>query len=101
MDTIIHIDSQEIRITWIHASYSFEKRRICERNLGAWLVVGDFNEIERYSEKGGGRRKAARNTDSFKELLFDLKLTDIGFSGKQCAWSNRKRKTSCFRPTRV
>ena len=52
-----------------------------------WLLVGDFNlyrSVEDRNRVGGD----ARDMQKFNDLIFDLELVDIPFSGRSFTWSN-------------
>jgi hypothetical protein len=55
---------------------------------GAWMVVGDFNEIVNQSEKIGGAQRREGQMVLFRNVLEDCGLSDLGFLGSKFTWSN-------------
>jgi hypothetical protein len=55
---------------------------------GAWLCVGDFNEIVEQSEKQGGVPRRDRQMEQFRNVLKDCGLSDLGFLGPKFTWTN-------------
>ncbi|KAL2903855.1 hypothetical protein RDABS01_002565 [Bienertia sinuspersici] len=55
---------------------------------GAWLCVGDFNQILYDEEKLGGPKRSQCLLDGFKHALEDCDLLDIGYTGFQYTWWN-------------
>lgn len=58
------------------------------KNKGAapWICAGDFNEITKQSEKGGGRVKPHHQMQPFHEVLGERGLMDMGFVGSLFTW---------------
>ncbi|KAG0451495.1 hypothetical protein HPP92_026188 [Vanilla planifolia] len=56
------------------------------------LVAGDFNLILAPEEKRGGRRFFyGKDQQDFADLMQELQLVDLGFSGNRFTWSNGKQ----------
>ncbi|MBA0781705.1 hypothetical protein Gotri_002599 [Gossypium trilobum] len=55
-------------------------RRLYEDCQLPWLIMGDFNEIMYSFKKKGGRLRAERQRETFREALEDCELSDIDFS---------------------
>ncbi|KAH7857525.1 hypothetical protein Vadar_013640 [Vaccinium darrowii] len=53
---------------------------------GAWLVLGDFNDIVAESEKSGGSPPNVRRMTAFNEVLEDCGLMDLEFKGPRFTW---------------
>ncbi|GMI94283.1 hypothetical protein HRI_003097600 [Hibiscus trionum] len=53
-----------------------------------WLVIGDFNEILYNYEKQGGRLRNDRQMSSFRAVLDDCLLSDLGF--RECGILGRR-----------
>ena len=74
------------------------KRRKVWSNLHAllqslnepWMCFGDFNVVVEDSEKEGGIQGSTSVSNFLKELLFDLSAIDLGYSGKQFTWWNKR-----------
>lgn len=59
---------------------------------GPILFGGDFNEIIRHGEKGGGAVTDIREIYEFQEALYDYNLQDLGYEGQWYTW---ERGRSC------
>ncbi|KAG0452170.1 hypothetical protein HPP92_026103 [Vanilla planifolia] len=56
------------------------------------LVAGDFNLILAPEEKQGGRRFLyGKDQQDFADIMQELQLVDLGFSGNRFTWSNGKQ----------
>ncbi|XP_074305507.1 uncharacterized protein LOC141640720 [Silene latifolia] len=55
-----------------------------------WLMIGDYNQILFEHEKKGGPPREQRLMDEFREAMNDCELLDIGFSGNNYTWWNRR-----------
>ncbi|KAK2652482.1 hypothetical protein Ddye_012359 [Dipteronia dyeriana] len=55
-----------------------------------WVCAGDFNEILDDSEKKGGSQHRSSMMDAFRCALDDCGLQDLGFSGPEFTWSNKR-----------
>ena len=54
------------------------------------MCFGDFNVVVEDSEKEGGIQGSTFASNFLKELLFDLSTIDLGYSGKQFTWWNKR-----------
>ena len=57
---------------------------------GPWMCFGDFNCVVSESEKQGGVRGSPSTPTFLKDLLFDLEAVDLGYSGNQFTWWNKR-----------
>jgi hypothetical protein len=55
---------------------------------GAWMCVGDFNEIVEQTEKWGGAPRRDGQMEQFRAVLEDCGLSDLGFVGSKYTWTN-------------
>jgi hypothetical protein len=55
-----------------------------------WLCAGDFNEILHQHEQLGGNPRNPNQIDAFSECLTTCGLTDLGYSGYDYTWSNKR-----------
>ncbi|KAJ8438736.1 hypothetical protein Cgig2_013782 [Carnegiea gigantea] len=55
-----------------------------------WLVGGDLNEIFYHSEKAGRPPRAQTHIDAFRDACLDNDLHDLGFSGCEFTWCNKR-----------
>ncbi|KAK6159681.1 hypothetical protein DH2020_003062 [Rehmannia glutinosa] len=53
-----------------------------------WVCISDFNEIMWPHEKIGGNPKAFACMESFRNVVDDCTLLDLGFSGNMYTWTN-------------
>ncbi|KAF4367798.1 hypothetical protein F8388_016621 [Cannabis sativa] len=63
-------------------------RDICKETHGAWLCIGDFNEIVSLAEKSGGRVRRTSAMDEFKKVLDDCQLIDFCSVKTDFTWCN-------------
>ncbi|KAA3465353.1 reverse transcriptase [Gossypium australe] len=61
-------------------------QKLGEDKTHPWLVYRDFNEILYSSEKSGGIAREERKMESFREVLEECRLEDIGYSGVWFTW---------------
>ncbi|KAE8705869.1 hypothetical protein F3Y22_tig00110415pilonHSYRG00090 [Hibiscus syriacus] len=54
----------------------------------SWLVARDFNEIAYSFEKRRGQLCSEQNMASFRDVLSDSDLSDLGFSGNWYTWEH-------------
>uniref|UniRef100_A0A803QE56 CCHC-type domain-containing protein n=1 Tax=Cannabis sativa TaxID=3483 RepID=A0A803QE56_CANSA len=67
--------------------FSWELLRKMRREIvGPWLCVGDFNEIVSLAEKTGGRLRASKAMEEFREVLDDCKLIDFSSIKTELTW---------------
>ena len=63
---------------------------ICSYVDGAWMCIGDFNEMLSLAEKLSCRPAPPRQIDAFREALELCHLADLGFIGYPYTWNNRR-----------
>ena len=84
--------------TVVYASPRSAERHILWNNLMKvvelhnmpWIIVGDFNEPLMKDDKFGGRVMSVSRSLLFKECLNKCSMIDIGFSGPQLTWTNKR-----------
>lgn len=54
-------------------------RSLCRINGEHLLVMGDFNELMCHHEKRGGKSRLERKLSTFREVIEDCNLRDLGF----------------------
>ena len=59
-----------------------------------WVMAGNFNESLMEGDKFGGRGLSVNRALQFKECLDACSMIDIGFSGPQFTWTNRREVQS-------
>lgn len=57
---------------------------------------GDFNEVMSYDEKEGGVDRTRRKMVSFREMVDDLSLHDLGFTGPWYTWERGNTTETCI-----
>jgi len=79
---------------WPETSY---KAKTCDLLLDLsrhndlpWLIGGDFNQVLFHFEKRGGVSKSQAILDMFGETLEACGLYDLGFTGYDFTWENRR-----------
>ena len=91
---------QQFRVFWVYGLTDFDEKQgvwkmISERARSikvSWLCIGDFNDILFNYEKDGGNLRAARKIRSFKEMIEECNLIDLGGKGQRFTWMNKKKK---------
>ena len=58
---------------------------------GAWLIMGDFNEITSNGEKKGGRKRSDASFLPVKNMLSCCGMIDFPFAGNPLSWAGRTR----------
>ncbi|CAM8916564.1 unnamed protein product [Rhodiola kirilowii] len=66
-------------------------RRLRRINNMPWCVVGDFNEITRYSESTSTNLSRSGQMERFRQVLMDCGLMDLGFKGSMFTYSNKRQ----------
>jgi exonuclease III len=85
-------------LTTVYASPHEEGRNALWREIkhisrdmtGEWLLVGDFNDIMKPSEKKGGVPASQRQCDKFVDRINECQLLDCGAIGPQFTWYGPK-----------
>ena len=67
---------------------------ICSLVYGAWMCIGDFNEMLNSSKKLSCRPALPRQLDAFRAALEHCNLVDLGFIGYPYTWNNRRLGTA-------
>jgi endonuclease/exonuclease/phosphatase family metal-dependent hydrolase len=65
-------------------------RNLKTRSNLPWLVVGDFNEALWQEEHLSKTPRPVNQMESFREVLFDCDLTDLGFAGVPYTYDNKR-----------
>ena len=61
--------------------------RIGATRKGAWILMGDFNELIEQSEKSGGAVREEKDGMEFKQMLLNWGLWDIKYKGNPLSWA--------------
>ncbi|KAL9670325.1 hypothetical protein QQ045_007876 [Rhodiola kirilowii] len=56
-----------------------------------WCVIGDFNEITRFTESTSSNLYRCSYMAQFRQVLTDCGLMDLGFRGAKYTYSNKRR----------
>ncbi|KAL5703663.1 hypothetical protein ACHQM5_022190 [Ranunculus cassubicifolius] len=57
---------------------------------GPWALMGDFNAIMAVEEKNGGNEIITSSMKEFNDLIQELGLFDLGFTGPKFTWCNNR-----------
>ena len=57
---------------------------------GPWMCFGDFNYVVAEAKKEGGIQGSASTPNFLKDLLFELKAFDLGYSRSKFTWWNKR-----------
>ncbi|KAA3481221.1 reverse transcriptase [Gossypium australe] len=84
-----------------HASWRL-LRALGQEQQFSWLVSGDFNEILYSFEKSGGQLREERRMVTFREVLEDCQLMDLGFQDHcplliNTGYEETFRRRPCFK----
>lgn len=105
----IAIKVRECNVSWALIGFSGPSNRAKKlkawTNLHAfletieewWLCFGDLNTIIDDIEKDRGKSGSSSTLSFLKNLLFDLGVVDLGFSGNKFTWSNKRWGRHCIR----
>ncbi|KAK7250734.1 hypothetical protein RIF29_33361 [Crotalaria pallida] len=58
---------------------------------GAWLLMGDFNQVLRPEDKQGGNGVDLLEVDELNRCLTDCELQEVSFVGYRYTWSNKRK----------
>ena len=61
-------------------------RRVLATHSGPWLIGGDLNEVLENKELSDGRTRVPYLLESFRHLMEDCELEDLGFEGAEFTW---------------
>ena len=105
---IIAINIKDGTCSWSLVGYGppyQSKRRKAWENLaallesldGPWICLGDFNVVLGDNEKEGGRLGSSSTPNYLKDILFELGVVDLVFSGNSFTWTNKRWGRNCIR----
>lgn len=57
---------------------------------GLWHLIGGFNSVLSPADKKGGNVVSSSSKNSFRDLVDNLGLIDLGFIGEIYTWYNRR-----------
>lgn len=84
-------------ITVVYASPRFAQRqevwddlaRLAETTSEAWVILGDFNSIlAEHERRGGSSNFSIRGMQSFRRMMQECDLLDMGFQGSPFTWKH-------------
>ena len=64
--------------------------KVAELHDMPWVLAGDFNEPLTGEDKFGGRLVSVSGSLLLKECLDKCSMIDIGFTGAQFTWTNKR-----------
>ena len=100
---MIDIESQmeghKVFMTFVYGDPVIEYRenvwekllKISANRTGAWLLMGDFNEITSNPEKKGGKKRTESSFLPFKSMLAGCGMIEFPFMGNSFSWARRTR----------
>ena len=99
IDIGAQIEGNDVFITFVYGDPVVEYQenvwerlmRMSTRRTGAWLMLGDFNEITSNAEKKGGRRREAATFLPFKNMLDNCGMIEFPFTGNSFSWAGWTR----------
>ena len=103
IDVEAQIEGHKVYITFVYGDPVVEHReavwerlmRMSLQRSGAWLMVGDFNEITSNLEKKGGRKRPESSFLPFKNMISACGMIEFPHSGNfLLGWSKKTRKSS-------
>ena len=103
IDIEAKIEEHKVFITFVYGDPVVEHReavwerlmRMSLQRSGAWLMVGDFNEITSNLEKKGGRKRPESSFLPFKNMISACGMIEFPHSGNfLLGWSKKIRKSS-------
>ena len=88
------IEGHNVFITFVYGDPVIQYRdevwerltRMSTTRTGAWLMLGDFNEITSNGEKKGGRKRSDASFLPFKTMLADCGMIDFPYKGNSLSW---------------
>lgn len=91
-------DDRLMRITCLHAPFSYHNRQlfwetlriISTFNTLPWICAGHFNEILHPWEKVGRRSPLRSRLTSFRDVVDDCALMEVESKGCAYTWTNRR-----------
>ncbi|XP_013669409.2 uncharacterized protein LOC125575758 [Brassica napus] len=93
------IEGHKVFMTFVYGDPVVEYRemvwerlmRISLRRSGAWLMLGDFNEITSNLEKKGGRKRSDSSFLAFQNMLATCGMIEFPHTGNKLSWAGRTR----------
>nr|XP_023915417.1 uncharacterized protein LOC112026980 [Quercus suber] len=55
-----------------------------------WICLEDFNIVLDSEEKDGGRAESSMSPNFLKDILFELRAINLGFSGSRFTWRKKR-----------
>ena len=99
IDIEAQLEGNKVFITFVYGDPVIEYRenvwerllRMSATRVGAWLLMGDFNEITSNLEKKGGKKRAYSSFLPFKNMLAGCVMVEFPFIGNSLTWARRTR----------
>lgn len=64
---------------------------------GPWMCFGDFNLTLCDEEKVGSKRGSGSTPNLLQEIMFEFEAVDLGFTGSNFTWCNKRWGRGCIR----
>ena len=99
IDVEAQIEGHKVYITFVYGDPVVEYREYVWERLtrmrttrsGAWMMIGDFNEITSNAEKKGGRKRAETSFLPFKTMLTNCGMIEFPSKGNTMSWAGRRK----------
>lgn len=99
------VSNKSFLLNSVHASSSFSIRKNLWSSLmelasmltTPWLIIGDFNDIVKASEKFGRHPPSQQKVNLFNSSLNTCGLVDLGFIGPLFTWTNNRNNGQIIR----
>lgn len=99
IDVEAQLEGNKVFITFLYGDPVVEYRenvwerllRMSANRTGAWLLMGDFNEITSNAEKKGGRKRPESSFLPFKNMLAGCGMIEFPAKGNTFSWAGRMR----------
>ena len=99
IDVEAQIEGHKVYITFVYGDPVVTYRenvwerltRMSIARSGAWMMIGDFNEITSNTEKKGGRKRPETSFIPFKTMLANCGMIDFPFKGNAMSWAGRRK----------
>ena len=94
IDVEAQIEGHKVYLTFVYGDPVVEYQNLVWERLtrmsvtrsGAWMMVGDFNEITSNAEKKGGRNRAETSFIPFKTMLANCGMLEFPYKANAMSW---------------
>lgn len=94
IDIEANLEGHKVYMTFVYGVLVTENRgkvwdhlnHLSTHRKGAWLLIGDFNEIAGNHEKRGGKKRSESSFLLFKKMLDNCGMIDFPYKGNPLSW---------------